>query len=114
MKILKIVEKFLSFDNQQKGKGRLRMLVSPPLDLIRVGKVFDSKLSNCKVTNHLNLKILSPKQMIQRLPVALTQVKAGNTSENLLNETRKIICSLYREKEFTKKVYNNIMNSVKL
>ena len=41
--------------------------------------------------------------MIQRLPVALAQVKAGNTSENLLNETRQIIYSLYREKEVTKK-----------
>ena len=57
---------------------------------------------------------MSPKQTIQRLPVALTQVKAGNTSENLPNEIRKIIYSLYREKENTKKVYNNIMNSIKL
>ena len=43
------------------------------------------------------------KEMIQRLPVALAQVKAGNTSENLLNEIRQIIYSLYREKEVTKK-----------
>ena len=43
------------------------------------------------------LKILSPKQMLQRLPIALARVKAGNTSENLLNEIRQIICSLYRE-----------------
>ena len=41
--------------------------------------------------------------MIQRLPVALAQVKASNTSENLLNEIRQIIYSLYREKEVTKK-----------
>ena len=41
--------------------------------------------------------------MIQRLPVALAQVKAGNTSENLLNEIGQIIYSLYREKEVTKK-----------
>ena len=60
------------------------------------------------------LKILSPKQMLQRLPIALAQVKAGNTSKNLLNEIRKIIYSLYREKEVIKKVYNNIMNSIKL
>ena len=52
--------------------------------------------------------------MLQRLPIALTQVKAGNTSENLLNEIRQIIYSLYRAKEITKKVYNNIMNSIKL
>ena len=41
------------------------------------------------------LKILTPKQMLQRLPIALAQVKAGNTSENLLNEIRQIIYSLY-------------------
>ena len=52
--------------------------------------------------------------MLPRLPIALAQVKAGNTSENLLNEIRQIIYSLYRAKEITKKVYNNIMNSIKL
>ena len=52
--------------------------------------------------------------MLQRLPIALAQVKAGNTSENLLNEIRQIINTLYRVKEITKKVYNNIMNSIKL
>ena len=52
--------------------------------------------------------------MLQRLPVALAQVKAGNTTENLLNETRQIIYSLYQAKKITKKVYNNIMNSIKL
>ena len=60
------------------------------------------------------LKILTPKQKLQRLPIALVQVKAGNTSETLLNEIRKIIYSLYRTKEITKKVCNNIMNSIKL
>ena len=52
--------------------------------------------------------------MLQKLPIALTQVKAGNTSESLLNEIRQIIYSLYRAKEITKKVYNNIMNSIKV
>ena len=50
------------------------------------------------------LKILTPKQMIQRLPTALAQVKAGNNSENLLSEIRQIIYSLYQSKEITKKV----------
>ena len=48
--------------------------------------------------------------MLQRLPI----VKGGNTSENLLNEIRQIIYSLYQSKEITKKVYNNIMNSIKV
>ena len=60
------------------------------------------------------LKMLSPKQMLQRLPRALAQVKASNTSENLLNEVRQIIYNLYQEKEVTKKVYNNMINSIKL
>ena len=50
------------------------------------------------------LKILTPKQMFQRLPVALAQVKAGNTTENLLNKIRQIIFSLYQAKEITKKI----------
>ena len=48
--------------------------------------------------------------MLQRLPIGLAQVKAGNTSENLLNKVRQLIYSLYRAKEITKKVYNNTMN----
>ena len=52
--------------------------------------------------------------MLQRLPIALPEVKAGNTSGKLLNEIRQIIYSLYREKEITNKVFNNTMNSIKL
>ena len=52
--------------------------------------------------------------MLNKLPIALVQVKAGNTSENLLNEIRQVICYLFREKEITKKVYNNVMNSINL
>ena len=55
------------------------------------------------------LKILTPNQMLKRLPIALAQVKAGNNSESLLNEIRQIVYSLYRSKEITKKVYNNII-----
>ena len=60
------------------------------------------------------LKILTPKKMLQTLPISLAQVKAGNTFESLLNETRKIMYSLYRAKEITKKLYKNIMNSIKV
>ena len=52
--------------------------------------------------------------MLQRLPIALAQVKAGSTSENVLNEIRQTVYSLYQQKGITKKVYNNIMNSIKL
>ena len=52
------------------------------------------------------LKILTPNQMLKRLPIAL--------AESLLNEIRQIVYSLYRSKEITKKVYNNIINSIKV
>ena len=60
------------------------------------------------------LKILTPNQMLKRLPIALAQIKAVNNSESLLNEIRQITYSLYRSKEITKKVYNNITKSVKV
>ena len=62
----------------------------------------------------MNIKILTLKQMLQRLPIALPQVKACNTSEKLLNEIRQIIYSLHRQKQVTKKAYNNMNNSIKL
>ena len=62
--------------------------------------------------NHSKLKILSPKQMLQRLPIALAQVKARNNSESLLNEIRQIVYSLHQSKQISKKVYNNIIKSI--
>ena len=60
------------------------------------------------------LKIITPKQMLQRLPIALAQIRAGNNSEGLLNEIRQIVYSLYQSKEITKKIYNNIIKSIKV
>ena len=52
--------------------------------------------------------------MLQRLPIALVQINADNNSESLLNEIRQIVYSLYKSKEITKKVYNNIIKSIKV
>ena len=70
---------------------------------------YDSKNSE---TKGKGFKILTPKQILQRLPIALAQVKAGNNSESLLNEIRQIVYSLYQSKQITKKVYNNIIKFV--
>ena len=82
---------------------------------------FDSKIFpiKTKATGYLeyepsSFKILTHNQMLKRLPIAYAQVKAGNNSESLLNELRQIVYSLYRSKEVTKKVYNNIINSIKV
>ena len=70
-KRVRIVEKILDFNKQQKIKG---------------------------------IKMLTPKQMLQRLPMSLAQLKAGNTSKNILIEIRQIIYFLYREKKLLKQL----------
>ena len=72
---------------------------------------YDSKHSETKGKGP---KILTPKQILQRLPIAHAQVKAGNNSESLLNQIRQIVYSLYQSKQITKKVYNNIIKSINI
>ena len=67
-----------------------------------------------KATKGTGLKILTPKQMLQRLPLALAQVKAGNNAEILLNKIRQIVYSSYQWKQIPKKVHNNIIKSIQL
>ena len=74
--------------------------------------MLDSWKAKQNETKGTGLKILISKQILQRLPIALAQVKAGNNSESLLNEIRQIVYSLYQSKEITKKVYNNIIKSI--
>ena len=71
-----------------------------------------SKGSGLLNTDNSKLKMLIPREMLQRLPIALAQVKAGNNSKKLLNEIRQIVYSLYQSKEITKKVYNNLTKSL--
>ena len=70
--------------------------------------IYDSKQEGT------GLKILTPKQMLQRYLISLAQIKAVNNSQSLLNEIRQIVFSLYQSKEITKKVYNNILKSIKV
>ena len=70
-------------------------------------------LKLCIKQQGTGLEILTPKQMIQRLTIVFAQIKAGNNSENLLNEIRQIIYSLYESKNI-KKVYNNIIKWIQL
>ena len=86
----------------------------------KVINAFNSKIFPIKTksTGYLeskssSFKILTPNQMLKRLPIALTKIKAGNNLESLLNEIRHIAYSLYRSKEISKKVYNNIIKSIK-
>ena len=85
------------------------------LDAIE-SKIFLTKSNSAGILNlvHSRLKVLTPKQMLQRLPIALAQVEAGTNSESLLNEIRQIVYSLYQSKQITKKVYNNIIKSINI
>ena len=58
------------------------------------------------------LKILTPNQMLSKLPISLAQVKAGNNSEKLKNEIRQLLYSLYCSKNMTKQVYNNFIKPI--
>ena len=58
------------------------------------------------------IKILTPNQMLSRLPISLAQLKAGNNSEKLKNEIRQFLYSLYLSKNTTKQVYSNLINYI--
>ena len=58
------------------------------------------------------LKILTPNQMLSRLPIALAQLKAQNNSEKLKYEIRELLYSLYRSKNLTKTIYINLINTI--
>ena len=58
------------------------------------------------------IKILTPNQMLSRLPITLAQLKAGNNSEKLKNEIRQLLHSLYHSKNMTKLVYNNLIKPI--
>ena len=58
------------------------------------------------------LKILTPNQMLSRLPITLAQLKAGNNSQKLINEIRQLLYSLYRSKKLTKTIYNHLINAI--
>ena len=81
-------------------------------------KIFLTKSKGAGILNpdHSKLKVLTPKQILQRLPIALAQVKAGNNSESLLNEIRQIVYSLYQSKQITKRVIikYNIIESISI
>ena len=58
------------------------------------------------------LKILTPNQMLSRLPISLAQLKAGNDSEKLKNEIRQLLYSLYRSKKLTKQLYKSLIDII--
>ena len=60
----------------------------------------------------VGLKILTPDQMLNRLPISLAQLNAGNNSEKLKNEIRELLYSLYRSKKLTKQIYKSLIGII--
>ena len=63
-------------------------------------------------TERHGLKILTPKQMLSRLPISLAQLNAGNNPEKLKNEIRQLLYSLYRSKKLTKQLYKSLVEFI--
>ena len=76
------------------------------------GEIFNGPTAEESTSPWEGLKILTPNQMLSRVPISLAQLKAGNNSEKLQNEIRQILYSLYRSKKLTKNVYNNLINAI--
>ena len=115
---LNIIRKGNKNDEQRKTLANINILYNARNNAIKFIENYGSMILEAKKLAReqegIGLKILTPNQMLKRLPIALAQIKAGNNSESLLNEIRQIAYSLYRSKEITKKVYNNIINSIKV
>ena len=74
----------------------------------------ESEESAAQRTNQIGqgLKILTPNQMLSRLPIFLAQLKAGNNSQKLKNEIRQLLYSLYRSKKLTKQLYKSLIDII--
>ena len=85
--------------------------IERPYEIVRVVEMI-LDFNKIKQQKGQGLKILTPNQMLSRLPITLAQLKAGNNSDKLKNETRQLLYSFYRSKNMTKQVYNNLMNYI--
>ena len=102
-KKLDTVEKIHDFNKQQKAKESVSMFASRPSDLASVARV----VRVAKVSDLTRIKILTPKQMLQRLSIALAQVKTSN-SYILCIKKNKLLKKIY----FFSNLFNNVMNSI--
>ena len=77
-----------------------------------LGEIFNGPTGEESTSPWEGLKILTPNQMLSRLPISLAQLKAGNNSEKLKNEIRQLLYSLYRSKKLTKQLYKSLIDII--
>ena len=78
----------------------------------KIANIVEDILEFNKKKQSGGLKILTPNQILSRLPITLAQIKAGNNSEKLENEIRRLLYSLYKSKKLTKQLYQSLINII--
>ena len=96
--------------NEIKNMGKEEKQIEKPNEIINI--VEEILEFNKQNQQGQGLKILTPDQMLSRLPITLAQLKAGNNSQKLINEIRQLLYSLYRSKKLTKTIYNHMINTI--
>ena len=96
--------------NEIKNMGKEEKQIEKPNEIINI--VEEILEFNKQNQQGQGLKILTPDQMLSRLPITLAQLKAGNNSQKLKNEIRQILYSFYRSKKLTKTICNHLINAI--
>ena len=108
-------------DSIKKASGKLQRIINytPKDDADKIKeneKIIDVAEKILEFNNKIQLgqglTILTPNQMLNRLPISLAQLNAGNNSEKLKNEIRQLLCSLYRSKKLTKHIYKSLVDII--
>ena len=102
-----IINGLSDLENEIEKMPKDQIKIKKPFEIIDiVEKILEFNRQN---QQGQGLKILTPNQMLSRLPISLAQLKAGNNSEKLKNEIRQILYSLYRSKKLTKQIYKSLI-----
>ena len=98
-------------EKEIKEMSKEEIEIEKPYNIVKVvKKILD--FNKIEQQEGQGIKILTPNQMLNRLPIDLAQLQAGNNSNKLKNEIRQILYSLYRSKNMTKQVYNNLIKHI--
>ena len=89
-----------------------KIKIEKPNEILGIIKEIINNNKELQKQRGSDLKILTPRQMLNRLPISLAQLKAGNDSEKLKNEIRELLYSLYRSKKLTKKINKSLIDII--
>ena len=110
-KLVNVIKSGLSdLKNEIENMGEEEKEIEKPNEIIDIFE--EIREFNKKNQQGKGLKILTPDQMLSRLPITLAQLKVGNNSEELINEIMRLLYSLYRSKKLTKTIYNHLINAI--